>query len=366
MTDELVGNWIGDLRGTDIGSVFAIIKVEQGVHVVNVKLNIAGQLTELVGNLERKPTSAELELVVADAAKSPEGFAPSAKVVFETVSSDRLIGTWAASNGHAGVVGLTKYSTAQTASVPPSAEAAVQPSADTAVQPPVELVAREGQLSNVVLFRNELEVIVAKMKELVGGKNDVVVAATVDGRQIRQFSKDFFARTDLPLYVTNVNLTVNDGRQPLTSVIIVNLTDKFHSTFFVQSDNALWVGGAFAEMDDLFRRYTNPLLTVIHKHGLNANGVTLLAVIALLPDLPMLSRIALLVSSLIFANVVVFLHRRFTTTRIHLDSAVSRGFLSKVWPSLTSALSAAAILGFVAWAYNSATLTNLQRFLGLH
>jgi hypothetical protein len=325
VTDELVGNWIGDLRGTDIGNVFATIRSEDGVHRVNVKLNIAGEITDLVGNLETEATGAVLTLTPADHSQTGEGFAPSAEVIFETVSSERLAGTWTASNGHAGTVVLTKFPTAQVAPTPPAAGAQVQP--------PAELITREGQLANLVLYRNELEVIVGKVKELIGGKNDVAISATVNGRQIRQFSKDFFERKDLPQYVTNVNLSVNDGRYPLASVVTINLTDKFQSTFFVQSDNARWVGGAFAELSDLFRRYTNPLFILIQKHGLNANGLTMLVVIALLPDLPLLSRITLLVSSLIFVNLVFFLHRRFTTTRIYLDSALSADFLSKVWPA---------------------------------
>ena len=281
-----------------------------------------------------------------------KGFAPQATVIFETVLRDRLVGTWTTSNGHAGVVSLGRYETKQ---VPEGTQVT-----ETVARPPAELIARERQLPNVVLYRNELEVVVAKMKELVGGKADVVISATEDNRQTKAFASDFFQKNNLPQSVTVINLSVNDGRQPLSSVVIVNLTDKFPSTFFVQSDNALWAGGAFAEMDDLFRRYTNPLLTFIHKYGLNANGLALLAIIAFLPDLPFLWRVALLVSALALFNLIAFMHRRLTATRIHLDKSITRDFFSKVWPSLTSAIFAATILAFAAWAY-----TNVRSVLGL-
>jgi hypothetical protein len=352
MTDELVGNWIGDLRGTDAGLVFATIAIVGEDHVVDVKLNVAGEVTNLVGTLQRNDDGAVLTLALANQDEANKGFASYATVTFETVSRDRLSGTWTTSNGHAGVVGLSRYETKQT---PES-----NPVADPVVRPPAELIAREQQLPNVVLYRSELEVVVAKMKELVGGKADVVIAATEDNRQTKAFASDFFQKTSLPQSVTILNLSVNDGRQPLSSVVIVNLTDKFNSTFFVQSDNAIWVGGAFAEMDDLFRRYTNPLLTFIHKYGLTANGLALLAVIAFLPDLPFLWRVALLVSALVLFNLIAFMHRRLTSTRIHLDKSITRGFFSKVWPSLTSAIFAATILGFAAWAY-----TNVRWLLGL-
>jgi hypothetical protein len=204
VADELVGNWIGDLRGTDVASVFATISRVNGVHRIEVKLNIAGEITDLVGDLEGEAAGAALTLTLADPAQAATGVARSVKAVFDTVTGGRLAGTWTASNGHAGVVGLSKF--------PATQVAPVQPVSGTPTQPPAALIAREGQLANLVLYRNELEVIVGKVKELVGGKNDVVIAATVDGRQLRQFSKDFFDRKDLPLYVSNVNLSVNDGR----------------------------------------------------------------------------------------------------------------------------------------------------------
>ena len=50
MIDELVGNWIGDLKGTDVGLVFATIKIAGEDHIVDVKLNVAGNVTNLVGD----------------------------------------------------------------------------------------------------------------------------------------------------------------------------------------------------------------------------------------------------------------------------------------------------------------------------
>jgi hypothetical protein len=92
----------------------------------------------------------------------------------------------------------------------------------------------------------------------------------------------------------------------------------------------------------------------------------LITVIALLPDLPLISRFVVL--GLAFAVVagLLYLHRRLTSTIVYLDAAAERGFFSKVLPSLVSALTAAAFIGFVTWLYKSTTLVNLQAWLGLH
>ncbi|HWV53894.1 hypothetical protein, partial [Pseudorhodoplanes sp.] len=216
---------------------------------------------------------------------------------------------------------------------------------------PIEIVAREGKLPSLRIFRSELETIVAKMRDLVGGPNDVVVAATIDGRQIKRFARDFFVSADLPQYVTAINLSINDGRQPFMSVLVINLSE-LESTFFVQSENALWVSGSYSELEALFRRYSTPLGSLFQKHGTNANPLLVLFALAFLPETHLLARFVILVGLVGLAMLIMRVHHGLTSTRVYLDPALTRGFFSKVWPSLLSALSAAAILGGLTWAYN--------------
>ncbi|MCK1554032.1 MULTISPECIES: hypothetical protein [unclassified Bradyrhizobium] len=363
MTEELVGQWVGDLRGTDIGNVYVVVVDDAGRKQIDATVNVAGQISELTGHITTENEIVQAELQQKATQQEKEQELGTAKIIFDTVSPSSLTGRWSTSNGHAGPIRLSRWDAGQSAASPET-PAATPP--ETPALKPIEIVAREGRLPNLSIYRSELEIIVTKLKALVGGPNDVVVAAIVDGRQIRQFSKDFFARSDLPEFITNINLSLNDGRQPITSVAIVNLTDKIDSTFFVQSDNAIWVSGSFSELEDLFRRYTNPTFVAVQRHGLNANNIVLLAAIALLPDLPLISRFVVLTVTFLLVTGIAYLHRRLTSTKIYLDTKLARGFLSKVAPSLVSALSAAAILGLIAWVYNTATLPNLQRLLGLH
>jgi hypothetical protein len=165
-----------------------------------------------------------------------------------------------------------------------------------------------------------------------------------------------------------MSFSISDGRQPLASTVNVNLAVKGTSNFFVQSDDGLWVSGSFAELQGFFGRYANPLLVSFQRHGLNANMALLLVAIAVLPDLPLASRIFLLALAIALMAAFFRFHRAMNSTTIYLDPSVGRGFLSKALPSLASTLSAAAITGVLAWAYSNATVENLRRlatFLGI-
>lgn len=356
--EELLGQWIGDLRGTDVGSAYAVVTNDGDRKRIELKVNIGGTVTTLRGHFTQTGGGTSVELVADLPADAPNPIG-TATIALDTVMTNRLAGRWTTSTGHAGTINMVRSETAQ----PPTSQ-----SASPAAPPkPIEIVAREGRLANLTLYRNELETIVAKIKSLVGGANDVVIATTIDGgKQIRQFSADFFARRDLPRHVTSINLSLNDGRQGIQSNVIVNLSDKFESTFFIQSDDALWVSGGFAELEGFFRRYTNPVSVFIQKHGLNVNGIMLIVVIALLPDLPLSSRVVVLFLTFVVVTGLLYLHRKLTSTVVYLDATAERGFWSKFLPSLVSALTAATFIGFVTWLYNSKALPNLQAWLGLH
>jgi hypothetical protein len=352
--EELLGQWIGDLRGTAMGSVYAVVTDDAGRKGIELKVNVGGTVATLRGHLVQTDgvTSVELTADLPADAPNPVG---SSNIVLDTILPNRLAGRWTTTTGHAGTINLVRSDTAQ----PPATQIAPPPS-----QPPkpIEIVAREGRLANLTLYRSELETIVAKIKLLVGGSNDVVIATTIDGgKQIRQFSADFFARRDLPRHVTSINLSLNDGRQGIQSNVIVNLSDKFESTFFIQSDDALWVSGGFAELEGFFRRYTNPISVFIQKHGLNVNGIMLITVIALLPDLPLSSRFIVLVLTFIVVSGLLYLHRRLTSTVVYLDAKAERGFFSKFLPSLVSALTAAAFIAFVGWGSTGRRLSQTCR-----
>ena len=222
-------------------------------------------------------------------------------------------------------------------------------------------MAREGLLPSLRLYRSELEALVAKMKELIKGSNDVVIAATIDGREVRQFSKDFFSRIGLPQYVTQMSLSLVDGRQPISSTINVHLAIRGASGFFIQSDNGLLVSGGHSELSSFFERFANPILVFYQRHGLNGNTLLLLVAVSLLPEFPLISRALILGVAITLMLLFVRLHRQLNSTKIYLDHGVTRGVLPKALPSIVSALVVAVITGLLAWAYSAATLDNLRR-----
>lgn len=351
MPEELIGQWVGDLWGTDTGKIYAVFAENNGLVLATFTINVNDNIHKGSGQViaENGETTVELFEEGAEATSTAPG-----KVVFDKITAMHVAGRWRTATGHEGTLQLVR---SETKSV------AVQ--STPAQLKPIEIVAREGKLSNVRLYRSELEVVVGKMLDLVGGPNDVVIAATTDDKkQIRQFSKDFFERKDLPQYITAINLSVNDGRQPFANVLVVNLNDAIENTFFVQSENALWVSGSYTELDGLFRRYTNSFSSYVHKYGLNANMLLLFVAIALLPEVPLVSRFVVLLIMLAVAVAIQHIHRSLTSTRMYLAPELTRGFLSKVGPSLVSALAAASILGTLAWLYKA--FPELTRWLGFH
>src|SRR5882762_11740018 len=164
MIENLIGQWVGDLRGTDIGNVFAVITDEDGRKRAEVTVNVGGQITKLAGYAveENGVVSAELASEQAD---RPPGSPPSAKIIFDSVAAQGLTARWTTSTGHAGVLSLVRWETTPKSNKP----SAVEASAPIVPPKPIEIVAREGRLANLTLYRAELEIIVAKMLSLAGG-----------------------------------------------------------------------------------------------------------------------------------------------------------------------------------------------------
>jgi hypothetical protein len=354
MSEAFVGQWIGHVRGSDIGNVYSVITNGVGGLAIRVTVNIEGEAAALTGSLDLSGSKPIARLRV----DPPDPDGSIAEIRFDRYDGSRLEGEWSTSTGHAGIVFLSRADTVPRAAAPES-----QAGVPAAPEKPVELRGRQKSLPSLTLFRPELEALVALLKELVGGTNDVVIAANVGGTEIRQFSKDFLARETLPPFVTHMSLSLADGRQPLQSTITVNLADNGSSSYSVQSDNPIWVSGSAAELDAFFDRYANPLIVFIQRHGLNLNMILLLIAVAALPEVPLISRFALLAFAIVVIMALVRVHRFFYATASFLDKGMSRGIFTKAFPSMVSALSVAAITGLLAWAYSQATAENMRRLL---
>jgi hypothetical protein len=353
MSEAFVGQWIGHIRGSEIGDIYAVIAEGATGLSIRLTINIRGEATTLVGLIDLSGDKPRARL----RADRPEPDVHTAEIRFDRYNG-RLEGEWSTSTGHAGIFFLGRADT-----VSRGASTGTQAGPPAAPERPVELRARQSSLPSLTLFRPEVEALVALLKELVGGPNDVVIAANIGGTEIRQFAKDFLARETLPSYVTHMSLSLADGRQPLQSTITVNLAAHGSSNYFVQSDNPIWVSGSAAELDAFFDRYANPLIVFVQRYGLNLNMILLLIAIAVLPEVPIISRFALLAFAIAVIIAVMRVHRFFNATAIYLDKGMSRGLFTKALPSMVSALSVAAITGLLAFAYSQATTDNVRRLL---
>jgi hypothetical protein len=154
MIEALTGQWIGVVRGTDAGNIFATITADGDRPKVAVSANLPEGIVKLSGPLEARDG-------ILSAVLTPEGMAegggplPRTRVVFDQVGPARLAGRWSSEAGNEGVLFLDRADTAPRQ----GAESAVPAK-------PIEIVAREGALPNLTLLRPELEALIAKLKSL--------------------------------------------------------------------------------------------------------------------------------------------------------------------------------------------------------
>jgi hypothetical protein len=302
LLDSMVGQWIGIVRGTDIGNLYAAIKREGELTKISLAANLPGGVERFYGGL-REDNGAVAAFLEYEQ-QAPDGTAlPTTYLSFDQTGPSRLTGRWRSSAGHEGVFFLDRADTAA-----PKPEDQKQIAQIDALARPIEIVAKEVVLPSLRLFRSELEGAIAKLRELLPTSNEIVVAAMIDGREVRRFAKDFLAIESLPQYVTHLSLSINDGRQPLSSTINVNFNVKGASNFFVQSDNTIWVSGTAAELDEYFGRFANPVMVFLQRHGLGINTLLLLLTIAIVPDFPLRSRVAILAMLVVIAFSFVKIH----------------------------------------------------------
>lgn len=333
--NALTGNWIGEMRGSAIGNLFAETTNIGGKLAVQLTTNENGQVGKFSGYLVVGSPKHQLVLDAVDSPEATKFPKPHIVAEIDSVSSSDFAGKWKSATGNSGVFWLRRATTAPL---------------QNANSSPPELIAKEVILPRITIYREELESLIAKIRKLIQSPNDVVVTATIDGKDVSQFSSAFLVRNDLPAKVEHVRLSVGDNRQPLQSSINIVLSNTVPSQIFIQFDNSIWLSGALSELESFFRRFSNPIITIFQRHGLNLNFIFLLVVVAFLPDLTLTNRIVFLILALILASVFYWIHNLATSTRVYLGKNISRNRLAAETPRIFSGLvtaTMAALLGLI-------------------
>ncbi|MGH6769492.1 MAG: hypothetical protein ACRECO_10790 [Xanthobacteraceae bacterium] len=314
--NSFTGSWIGDLRGSSHGNLFAITTLDN--EKLNFRITVGAQenATTFEGHVVFDGSGNKVLFLNTDSPQAKELPKPHARVDIDILAANEIGGRWASVRGHAGLFWLRRASTGA------PAEKEIKPAK------PIELLAKEVSLPKLTIYRDELEILIEKLRALMGDGNDVIVTMRVGSNDVTQYGATFLSRTDLPPKLTQLRLNVNDGRQPFQNSINVVLSNTLPSQFIVQSDNQIWMNGVSAELIEFFGRYTNQLVTYFQRYGLNLNFVFFLAVIATLPDLSLANRYIFLVVMILLAAAFMKIHAYFNATKIYTSAKIGRDWLS--------------------------------------
>jgi len=140
----------------------------------------------------------------------------------------------------------------------------------------------------------------------------------------------------------------------VSKLVVIELNADGENQIRVQGAQESWVTGKAESLLAHMKSFEKPLATSVRKFGLNVNGLMLMFVVALIPDLEFWGRIAFLAAVLLIAAVVVQMHKRLIpNTAIYL-SPRKPGAIAQAWPTalswglaFTSALVAAVAYGLI-------------------
>jgi hypothetical protein len=185
---------------------------------------------------------------------------------------------------HKGVFQLAAANTASVRDIPQRLE-------------PLQIVNRQEDIPKLQLTRADLVDLITAMKRALPTPNDVVVAANIDGNEVVQLSVDFFTRPGLPMWLSFIRLSLSDQAPGIQKNIQLTLSDQ-GSNFHMSASDEVWVNGVASAFRQSIKRRSSWFGWWFQRHGLNINGIALLAAIGVSPNL-------LLVPRLIFLAAVV-------------------------------------------------------------
>src|SRR6266540_900057 len=110
LSTTIVGQWVGILRGTNAGNVYAVASRKGDALAVYVTTNVQGQITRLNGSIRISDGVAIADLA-AEGNEKDEHSPGTAEIVFDQITTTRLTGRWSTSEGNAGVVFLDRAET---------------------------------------------------------------------------------------------------------------------------------------------------------------------------------------------------------------------------------------------------------------
>ena len=332
--------WAGNIYGTNTGNVF--VELDRGEHdnlkgLIRLQDHLFGlALYDVAGTFDGKI------LVLHGAAKQvAEGTdAGDIEATGVLTENGQIRGQWSSTLGTGGTFILHPHD---------------QDNLTTKQGPsPEQLHTAVRQIGAVRLYAQDVRHLIQFIAGDFGHKT-VTVSFRERRIETNMYASDFFKESErlgehryLRLYIQEPDL------YGVNKLVVIELNADGENEIRVQGAQESWVTGKAESLVAHMKSFEKPLATSVRKFGLNVNGVMLLFVVALIPDLDFWGRIAFLAAVVLIAAVVVQMHKRLIPNTVIYLSPRKPGAMARALPTVlswglafTSALVAAVIYGLI-------------------
>jgi hypothetical protein len=312
----LPGAWVGTFYGTDHGRVFLKFSHIDGTYVLEGRININGEIS----NLRGAKVSDETEPIPVTWTRFDDPrISTKGLVKLTSLEATRMQGEWETETGGQGVFECSRFV------VPHPAQASI-PEVD------LELVASTAILGPSQLFKSELVSLAEKLLSLFSQQTrGRLVVSTDPGYKeyISRFWEDFFKKGDLPRRVDNLKLQLSDTSTEIHKLATVEFLKDGSTSILVQSGDRTWTHGAREALESHLRKHTSNLRRWLLNDYLNINTFLFVFSLIFLPDMSMSQRIVYMVvviGLLLGSNALRF---RLRANSVWLDDTKRSAFVAQ-------------------------------------
>jgi hypothetical protein len=330
--------WAGHIYGTNTGKIF---------------LEISGSNENLVGTLRLADDQFGLAILEVTGVFSegvlklgghvtegPEGVAfGEVEATAKLQPNGTLSGEWKSTLGTGGAFQLFPHLGTR--------ESALQPTG------PEQVYTTTRDLGVLRLYKDDILGLIATLKSKFP-TSKVVVSHTQRGADLAQYADEFEAGVESVDRLHWIKLNVLAVDSPNTPRIVTIDLGPQYNRVVTQGADESWVLGEAEVISSSLRRREQKLSTRIGKYGVNLNLLIALAVLIVLPELPLLQRAGFAALALLFLLIAAAAQRAWIPNFVAELNEPTPSPLARAWPSIlswiismTAGLAAAIVYGLL-------------------
>jgi len=309
---SVTGKWIGTTQGTHPHNVFIEFNNVSGKISCDLRLSPPNNLIvrKFIGLCEQDETTIYIKINEI----SDVGFKNSAGNIWLKPNSEIILdGEYELTTGEKGIFNIKKYFSAL---IPEKSE-------------PFQIFPKEYRISYPLkIFKKDIFELIKKLKQLVTTAGTVTIIETSDSQGITH-SADAYLKYESHIETpTCLKLIAHYPPQGLSNITLT--FNRYGDSFiFAQSPEEIWSNLAINSVKPYLESKRNKLLEIFKKHGLELNGMLLLAFIALLPNVSTTWRFIWIAVLVFFVYLYRKEHRYISQTLIQQNDDFPKKFEEK-------------------------------------